>query len=972
MRRRAAIFVGGILLCSVAGAQQTQTGSVSGMVTHAGDPLPGVIVQVTADVLPKARATVTGGGGEYRIPAAPPGNYELVFSLQGFATEKRSFPVHLQHNAVVNVEMQAARFQDEIIVTAETPTIDTTSAEIKASISDEVIEVLPVGQQYRDLVKLIPGVQYTEDQVRGPSAGGSGQDNVYEFDGASVNRPLFGNLSAQPSTHDIEEVAVVKGGANAIGFNRSGGFLINTLSKSGTNQFRGELSYQIQTDGMTGAVDTESEAVTEDWKDDWLVANLGGPLIPEMLYFFVSYYRPTSSEANRSNAYGEVPDAQSIRNEYFGKLTFNPTDSIMLSGSYRNSVTDDSGRVWGEYAAASTSWGQDFTMGITVLEGTWVVSDSSYLSAKYSNFKDDSTQRPDLVFDFPIAIDGSVRLDVDNLDQQGMFEVPQAIEGEDDYNAFIAPLIERYGYLGDGVRTGGGVVGAPWYLFDRFFSNESLQAGYDLILGNHELHVGYRWSLGTEDRNSTTNGWGWIEAIGGLDETDEGIPIYFLATIREASVADESGRVIPPIHSEIESQDIELNDVWRIKDWTFNLGVIFSNDKLYGQGLKKNPDNVSGFELAPGHKYLMKEIGFGGMIQPRLAATWSYNGKDAVYASYARYYPAATSLPQAASWARNINRSMGVLFDAEGNLIGVDRSTSAASGKWFQEGISPRFIDEFAVGYDKQISRAWTGRIHARHRRAKNFWEDTNNDARLLYDPPEGVPRELYVPNLDEIRAELGGGNYVIAQLDGAYTRYYEISTEAEWRGANIFFRGSYVWSHYYGNFDQDGTNVSGDANIYIGSSYVADGGGRQIWNFREGNLRGDRRHMLKLYGFYQLPWNGTVGAYGIYQSGQPWEAWDRSIYSEYLPGWDRSDYSRYGEPAGIHTTDAHYQLDLSYTQNFPVGHRFNVLLRGEVFNVTDNQTGYNIQRNVTWPGFGEPTNWFDPRRFQLTVGLQF
>ena len=345
MRRLIVIFIGSTLLCSAAAAQQTQTGSVSGIVTlQGGEPMPGVIVQATSDVLPKARGTVTGADGAYKLSAVPPGDYELTFSLHGFATDKRSFPVHLQHNAVINVEMKPASFEDEIIITAETPTIDTTSAEIKASISGDAIEMLPVGQQYRDLVKLIPGVQYTEDQVRGPSAGGSGQDNVYEFDGVGVNRPLFGTLSAQPSTHDIEEITVVKGGANAIGFNRSGGFLINTLSKSGTNQFHGELSYQIQTDGTTGAVHTESEAVTEDWRDDWLVANLGGPLVPEMLYFFISYYRPTSTEANRSNAYGEVPDSERIRDEYFAKLTFNPTDSIMLGGSYRHSETDDSGR----------------------------------------------------------------------------------------------------------------------------------------------------------------------------------------------------------------------------------------------------------------------------------------------------------------------------------------------------------------------------------------------------------------------------------------------------------------------------------------------------------------------------------------------------------------------------------------------------------------------------------------------------
>ena len=970
MRRLFAIVIGSFLLCSVASAQQTQTGSVSGTVTVDGEPAPGVIVQATADVLPKARATVTGASGDYRLPALPPGAYELTFSMHGFATEKRSLPVHLQHNAIIHVAMKDARFEDEIVVTAETPTIDTTSAEIKASISDDVIEMLPVGQQYRDLVKLIPGVQYTEDTVRGPSAGGSGQDNVYEFDGVSVNLPLFGTLSAQPSSHDIEEVAVVKGGANAIGFNRSGGLLINTLSKSGTNQFRGEVSYQIQNDAMTGALDTESEA-TYDEDQDWLVANLGGPLIPEMLYFFVSYYRPTTSRVNRANLYGEVPDSESIRDEFFGKLSFNPTDSIMLHASYRHSERDNSGfGVAGDFTAGSASYGHDATLGIAVLEGTWVVNDRSYLSFKYSDFKDVNSWRPDLLFGFPIAIDGSVPLDVDNLDRQGQFYVPQPIDGEDDYNAFIAPLIERYGFLQDGVRTGGGIVGGRSSISDGDNFNESFQAGYDSILGNHELHIGYRWSLGGEEVNATSNGWGSISVIGGRSETDDGVPIYYRATFYEANLVGEGGQVIPPIHSEIESQSIELNDVIRLNDWTINLGVILSNDKLYGQGLRPNSSNVSGFELAPGHKYLMKEMGFDEMIQPRLGTTWSYNGKDSVYASYARYYPTATSLPRAASWARNLNKRIRAYFDADGNLIGIDRQIGAASGKWFQEGIKPRSIEEFVVGYDKQISRAWTGRIFARHRKAKNFWEDTDNDARLRYDPPEGIPQELYVPNLDEIRAELGGGSYVIAALDGAYTKYYEISTEAEWRGSNAFFRGSYVWSHYYGNFDQDNSTTNNDNNIFVGSSFIADGGGRQLWNFKEGNLRGDRRHQLKLYGFYQLPWNATVGAYGVYQSGQPWEAWDREIYREYYSG--SSDTNRYAEPAGSRRTDSHYQLDLSYTQNFPIGNRFNIQLRGDVFNVTDNQTGYDIQNKKNSAGFGDPRQYFTPRRFQLMVRFQF
>jgi hypothetical protein len=183
MKKHVVIVIGIFLLCSIASTQQTQTGSVSGIVTvEAGEGMPGVIVQATADVLPKSRSTVTGANGEYRLPALPPGAYELTFGLPGFATEKRNLRVSLQQTAIINVTMKDATFEGEIVVTSETPTIDTTSAEIKTSISDDVIQALPVGQQYRDLIKLIPGVQYTEDTVRGPSAGGSGQDNEYEFD----------------------------------------------------------------------------------------------------------------------------------------------------------------------------------------------------------------------------------------------------------------------------------------------------------------------------------------------------------------------------------------------------------------------------------------------------------------------------------------------------------------------------------------------------------------------------------------------------------------------------------------------------------------------------------------------------------------------------------------------------------------------------------------------------------------------
>ena len=189
-----------------------QTGSISGKVTDPdGGALPGVTVEATSPVLPQARTTVSGADGDYRLPLLPPGSYKVVFSLSGFAAVERSAAVALQQNTALNATM-SLEVSEVVDVVAEASLVDTSSAELAAAVKAEVIDSLPVGQDYRDLVRLIPGVQITENAVRGPSAGGSGQDNTYQFDGVNVNLPLFGTLSSEPSSHDIEQISVVKGG----------------------------------------------------------------------------------------------------------------------------------------------------------------------------------------------------------------------------------------------------------------------------------------------------------------------------------------------------------------------------------------------------------------------------------------------------------------------------------------------------------------------------------------------------------------------------------------------------------------------------------------------------------------------------------------------------------------------------------------------------------------------------------------
>src|SRR5688572_9619173 len=269
-----------------------QTGAIRGKVTDTqGGALPGVTVEASSNVLPVPRTTVTEGDGEYRLPALPPGSYEVTFALPGMQSAKRRANVQLAQETTADATLGISGIEETVTVTAEASLVDKESATIASGLSNEEILALPVAQDYRDLQRFIPAVQVSGDLVRGPSGGGSGQDNVYNFDGVNVTLPLFGTLSAEPASHDIDQVTVIRGGARAIDFDRAGGFSIDSVSRSGTSEFHGRLSFQLMNKGM---VSDQEEGVQNRFEQDrtWLNAKLGGPLWKDRLYFYASYFRP--------------------------------------------------------------------------------------------------------------------------------------------------------------------------------------------------------------------------------------------------------------------------------------------------------------------------------------------------------------------------------------------------------------------------------------------------------------------------------------------------------------------------------------------------------------------------------------------------------------------------------------------------------------------------------------------------------
>ncbi|MFC7003034.1 carboxypeptidase regulatory-like domain-containing protein [Pseudobowmanella zhangzhouensis] len=986
-----ALTLAGLLVGTNAWAQQV--GEIVGKVMgNDGSPLASVSIEVKGDVLPKARTVTSKSNGNYRLQLLPPGNYEVTFTSPSGEKRTISIAVLLDQKTPLNIQLGSAE-TEKVVVYGQALTTSTNSA-LGNSLSADKLAALPTAVEYSSLIRLMPGVQVTSDSVRGPSAGASGQDNGYKFDGANLSVPLFGILASSPSTHDVAHVSVERGGARAVGFNRNAGVTLNTESKSGTDEFKGDVTYRLQKGSWQA--DDEDGLSTED-DIAYITVGAGGPLIEDQLYFYGSYYTRNDSKESGTNARGSVPDITNEREEYFGKFTWTPTEDILINASYRNSEVTTTNQGIFENNTVSTAYDGVNDFKVLVFDGSWIINDSTTLNVSYADTKQSTGSFPITNLGFSGQSGGT--LNVADLASQGYFVVPSletrtgadATEQAliDAYNAGAAPLIAAYGINGEAL----GAVGANSTINDNAYLSNNFEISLNHVIETdnmtHELYFGFQAEEGSEELYRISNGWGTISYWGGIDQDAGGIvapgtesaPVgtVYRATVQTRGFS--AGGLTGPLVSKSKSKNIAFNDTIYWQDWIFDLGFLISQDEIIGQGLRK-ADTSSGWEEARGESYVMKKVGFGETFQPRLTATWEYSENASAFASFARYNPAVSSLARAASWDRNTGGSTTwVYFDESGNYLDSETNISS-TGKLFADDLNPRTIQEIMVGHQMALDESWTIRNHLRYRRSWNYWEDTNNDSRIVYDAdyyqgayagfadlyPDLVaaanagafdspdPKELYIP----LNNLVGQRTYVIAQMDGAFTKYLEASLEVDYKSDKFFSTTSLVWSHYYGNFDQDNsTRFNNDQGTFIGSSNIGDSSYGQLWgSLTSGDLRADRTWQLKSFGAYELPWNASLGYLAYYQSGHTWEH-----------QWASTQYL---EPRGSRRTPSHMQLDLNYTQNIDISEGYALKLRLDVFNVFDKQTGYNPEPRYNSSALGEYRSHENPRRVQATVSFSF
>ncbi len=301
-RRLAGLLAFALLVVPAFAVAQSQatTGVIEGTVSDpSGAPIAGATVIVKNTATNLERTLATDADGRFRALLLPLGPYKVTVSLTGFATLVREgIVLTVGQSANLALSLKVSSVQEEIVVQADSPVIETTRAESSTRINSASIQGLPNnGRNFLDFTKLTPGVSI----VQGPDGDEltiNGQKGIYNnvsVDGADFNNPFFGEQRGgqRPAftfnMDAVQEVVVVASGANAE-FGRSNGGFVNVVTKSGTNQMHGTLHAYFKDDSLSSAPKKAdgSEADKFPFSQQQYGFTLGGPIVKDKAFYFVA------------------------------------------------------------------------------------------------------------------------------------------------------------------------------------------------------------------------------------------------------------------------------------------------------------------------------------------------------------------------------------------------------------------------------------------------------------------------------------------------------------------------------------------------------------------------------------------------------------------------------------------------------------------------------------------------------------
>ncbi len=345
MKLRVPVALAALVLSATWGyAQGTQTGVLTGTVTSTdGATLPGATVTARSTALVGPRSTVSDTNGAYILRGLPPGAYKLSFEISGFQTFQKDANVTIGESQTVNASLSVSGLEETVTVTADAASAIVESTSGGETLVYKKVDQLATGRRLVDIADLAPGLTTNTPNTGQLTISGSfAYDNVFLLDGVDINDNLFGTANNTYIEDAIDQVQVLTSGISAE-YGRFSGGIINTLTKSGTNEYQGSFRTDLSNPSWTKRTpfEVENDIDRKSALSKIYSATLRGPIIKDKLTFALAGRKQNTSEQNTFDFTG-LPHTDTNDNKRLeAKLTASPNQNHHLSGQYTlNNTTD--------------------------------------------------------------------------------------------------------------------------------------------------------------------------------------------------------------------------------------------------------------------------------------------------------------------------------------------------------------------------------------------------------------------------------------------------------------------------------------------------------------------------------------------------------------------------------------------------------------------------------------------------------
>ncbi|MFY9676820.1 MAG: TonB-dependent receptor [Terriglobales bacterium] len=291
-----------VLSASLAWAQDASTGALRGSVVDAqGAAVTNADVVAISVETGMRYHTGTDSSGRFVVDLLPPGKYSARAEAEGMSPQVSPvIRVEMGEAEILIFKLMVAGPKETVTVSAAPPLVETTPTGPSALLDDESILNLPLaGRRFTDLALLTPGV--TQDP-RGLTSGSNGDlsfggirgyNTSYLIDGTDDNNGFFAQARGRyraPYQFSNEVVSEFRVSSSSYGAEsgRSGGAVVNVVTKSGSNTWHGSTFYFLR-DAEIGSAAPAFVGFNPGGVQHQFGGTVGGPIQRSKTFFFAGY-----------------------------------------------------------------------------------------------------------------------------------------------------------------------------------------------------------------------------------------------------------------------------------------------------------------------------------------------------------------------------------------------------------------------------------------------------------------------------------------------------------------------------------------------------------------------------------------------------------------------------------------------------------------------------------------------------------